>query len=85
MTLLYGIAAVILVWYFSKLFAGADPKKLVRLGKVVGGTAAATAKAAWCLATAPFTSREQTLRGVLHVGVVAAALGLRPYREYGAT
>lgn len=40
MTLLYGIAAVILVWYFSKLFAGADPKKLVRLGKVVGGTAA---------------------------------------------
>jgi hypothetical protein len=39
-TLLYGIAAVILVWYFSKLFAGADPKKLVRLGKVVGGTAA---------------------------------------------
>ncbi len=57
---------------------------LKRQGKVVGGTAAATAKAAWCLATAPFTSREQTLRGVLHVGVVAAALGLRPYREYGA-
>lgn len=39
MTLLYGIAAVILVWWLSKLFAGADPKKLVKLGKVIGGTA----------------------------------------------
>ncbi|WP_332683103.1 molecular chaperone DnaJ [Bosea sp. (in: a-proteobacteria)] len=38
--LLYGLGAVILIWYFSKLFAGADPKKLVKLGKAVGGTAA---------------------------------------------
>lgn len=40
MTLLYGIAVLILFWWLAKLFAGADPKKLVRLGKAVGGTAA---------------------------------------------
>ncbi len=40
MTLLYGIAALILIWSVAKLFAGADPKKLVRLGKVVGGSLA---------------------------------------------
>lgn len=40
MTLLYGIAVLILLWWLAKLFAGADPKKLVRLGKAVGGTAA---------------------------------------------
>lgn len=55
---------------------------LQRQGKVAPGAAAAVAKAAWCLATAPFTSRERALRGVLHLGVVAATLGLRPYREY---
>lgn len=40
MTLLYGIATLILIWWLAKLFAGSDPKKLVRLGKVLGGTAA---------------------------------------------
>lgn len=40
MTLLYGIATLILIWWLAKLFAGADPKKLVRLGKVAGGVAA---------------------------------------------
>jgi hypothetical protein len=39
-TLLYGIATLILLWWLAKLFAGADPKKLVRLGKAVGGAAA---------------------------------------------
>jgi hypothetical protein len=37
-SLLYGIATLILIWWLAKLFAGSDPKKLVRLGKVVGGT-----------------------------------------------
>lgn len=37
MALLYGVAAVILIWWLSKSFAGLDPKKLVRAGKAVGG------------------------------------------------
>jgi hypothetical protein len=36
--LLYGIATLILLWWVAKFFAGADPKNLVRFGKVVGGT-----------------------------------------------
>lgn len=39
MSLLYGIAVLILIWWLAKLFAGADPKKLVRVGKVIGGVA----------------------------------------------
>ena len=38
MTLLYGIATLILLWWIAKFFTGADPKKLVRFGKIVGGT-----------------------------------------------
>ena len=38
MSLLYGIAAVIVVWWLSKLVAGANPKMLVRTGKLLGGT-----------------------------------------------
>lgn len=40
MTLLYGIATLILLWWLAKLFAGADPQKLVRFGKAAAGTAA---------------------------------------------
>jgi hypothetical protein len=38
-TLLYGIATLILIWWLVKLFAGADPKKLVRFSKMAGGVA----------------------------------------------
>ena len=37
MSLLYGIAVLILVWWLAKLFAGANPKVLARLAKTVGG------------------------------------------------
>lgn len=37
MTLLYGIAVVILIWWLSKLFVGLDPKKLARVAKTGGG------------------------------------------------
>lgn len=38
MMLLYGIATLVLLWWLAKLFAEVDPKRLVRFGKVVGGT-----------------------------------------------
>ncbi len=37
MTLLYGLCALILLWWVSKLFVGANPAKLAKLGKTVGG------------------------------------------------
>ncbi len=37
MTLLYGVAVLILLWWVSKLFAGANPKKLATLMKTGGG------------------------------------------------
>lgn len=37
MTLLYGILAVLLVWWVSKLFAGANPKLLAKVMKSGGG------------------------------------------------
>lgn len=37
MTLLYGIAVVILVWWVSKLFTGANPKVLAKALKTGGG------------------------------------------------
>lgn len=40
MSLLYGVAVLILVWWLAKLFAGANPKVLARLGKTVGGVGA---------------------------------------------
>ncbi|MBN9443724.1 DnaJ domain-containing protein [Bosea sp. (in: a-proteobacteria)] len=39
MSLLYGIAVLILVWWLAKLFAGANPKVLAKLGKTAGGVA----------------------------------------------
>ena len=39
MTLLYGVAAVLLFWWLSKLFASTNPKVLVRAVKGVGGFA----------------------------------------------
>lgn len=39
MNLLYGVAVLILVWWLVKLFAGANPKVLAKLGKTVGGVA----------------------------------------------
>lgn len=53
------------------------------------GSVAAAAKAGVCLLAAlialprPARAAAQALRGALHVGVVAAALGFAPYREYG--
>lgn len=52
------------------------------------GSVLAAAKAIWCFGTAPFLafmssrSRSQALRGAMHLGVVAAALGKAPYLEY---
>ena len=40
MSLLYGVAVLILVWWLVKLFAGANPKVLARLAKTGGGVAA---------------------------------------------
>ena len=37
MTLLYGVAVLILLWWLSKLFTGLDPKKLARFAKTGGG------------------------------------------------
>lgn len=37
MTLLYGVAVLILVWWVSKLFAGANPKFLAKAVKTGGG------------------------------------------------
>lgn len=73
MTLLYGIAAVIAIWWLSKLFAGADPKKLVKLGKAVGGTAA--------LAVAAL----MMLRGRLDMAIFLGGLGawLLGWSAYG--
>lgn len=39
MSLLYGVAVLILVWWLAKLFAGANPKILAKLGKTAGGVA----------------------------------------------
>jgi len=38
-SLLYGVAVLILVWWLAKLFAGANPKVLAKLGKTAGGVA----------------------------------------------
>jgi len=38
-SLLYGLAVLILVWWLAKLFAGTNPKVLARLMKTVGGVA----------------------------------------------
>ncbi len=52
------------------------------------GSLAAVAKAGACLAAAlvalprPAHAAARALRGALHIGVVAAALGFAPYREY---
>lgn len=40
MSLLYGVAVLILVWWLVKLFAGANPKIVAKLAKTVGGVAA---------------------------------------------
>lgn len=37
MSLLYGLAILIAIWWVSKLFAGTNPKLLVKTGKLVGG------------------------------------------------
>lgn len=37
MTLLYGVAVLILIWWLSKLFVGLDPKKLAKVAKTGGG------------------------------------------------
>lgn len=37
MTLLYGLAVLILLWWVSKLFTGADPKLVAKALKLVGG------------------------------------------------
>lgn len=39
MSLLYGVAVLILIWWLAKLFAGTNPKVLARLMKTVGGVA----------------------------------------------
>lgn len=39
MSLLYGVAVLILVWWLAKLFAGTNPKVLARVMKTVGGVA----------------------------------------------
>ena len=39
MSLLYGVAVLILVWWLAKLFAGTNPKMLARVMKTVGGVA----------------------------------------------
>jgi hypothetical protein len=36
-TLLYGVAAVILIWWVSKLFAGANPQVMAKAAKTLGG------------------------------------------------
>lgn len=57
-------------------------------GGATKGSLAAVAKAGACLAAAlvalprPERAAGHVLRGALHVGVVAAALGFAPYREY---
>jgi len=38
-SLLYGVAVLILIWWLVKLFAGANPKVVARLAKTVGGVA----------------------------------------------
>jgi hypothetical protein len=37
MTLLYGLAALLALWWISSIFARADPRALVRAGKIIGG------------------------------------------------
>lgn len=37
MSLLYGAAVLILLWWLAKLFTGADPKKVAKLAKTGGG------------------------------------------------
>ena len=37
MTLLYGIAVLILLWWVSKLFTGANPQLLAKALKTLGG------------------------------------------------
>lgn len=57
-------------------------------GRAAKGALTALAKAAWCFGSLPIhlfardRAAAKLLRGCLHLGVVAAALGQRPYREY---
>jgi len=37
LSLLFGVAVLILLWWISKFFVGADPKKLAKLAKTGGG------------------------------------------------
>lgn len=61
---------------------------LKRSHNAARGSALAAAKALWCMTTAPLLAltrrdgRLQMLRGALHIGVVAAALGKAPHLEY---
>ena len=61
---------------------------LKRVGNSMGGSAAAALKAIYCFGAAllmlpsPVRFAKWALRCALHVGVVAAAVGFAPYREY---
>jgi hypothetical protein len=71
-TLLYGIAAVGLVWWVSKLFAGANPAAMAKAFKLVGGIAS-VAGAALMLA------RGRTDMALLLGGVAAWLFGWRQF------
>ena len=84
------LARASLRWLALRRFrAGQIHHMLLRKqGDTGRGSLAAVAKAGACLAAAvialprPARAAAHVLRGALHVGVVAAAMGFAPYREY---
>ena len=80
MSLLYGVAVLILVWWLAKLFAGANPKVLARLAKTGGGVAALRTPTGAIVAL--FTGRTHLYEGR---GVDAVVHGVRTAAAAGAT
>jgi succinoglycan biosynthesis protein ExoM len=77
-------------WLLLRRFrAGQTHHAILRLqGSPLPGSLGAVAKMSWAFGAAslsahrPATAVRHLLRGALHAGVVAAAIGIAPYREY---
>lgn len=80
-----------LKWLLLRRFRSGQTHHLIlrREGRALGGTLSAAAKFGWSTGAAALSARSPTdsarhlLRSALHAGVVASALGLSTYREFG--
>jgi succinoglycan biosynthesis protein ExoM len=81
---------VTLRWLLARRFRSGQTHHIImrREGSLLAGTLSAAPKLAWSLAAAVISAGRRVnavrhlLRGGLHAGVIAAAIGIAPYEEY---